>query len=130
MPAAVLAGFFVVELYGSGLSEVGRAGDGGDSGSRLRPHPDGGLHERRSVSQDCRNGVRNVLQPLAPQVVAEGRDLWPPPGGERNLDGLRSGRRAGARRGAGSWSLPQRLSELFLPAARKWAMGRIGSSHL
>src|SRR5579864_4510033 len=60
--------------------------------------------------------------------MAEGRDLGPPAGGERNLDRLRSGRPAGARGSAGAWCVPQRFPELLLSAPRARPLGGIGSA--
>ena len=76
---------------------------------KTRPRPDGRLHERGELPQDGRDRQRGVLQPLAQQAVAQGRDVRPQAGGQGNLDRLRSRRRAAQSGGARPRRVPRRL---------------------
>src|ERR1035438_8903622 len=123
-------GLFCCYSHGSQFLQVGRADPGGRPGLQLRPRPDGRLHERRSFPPHRRNRFRHLLQPFAPEALAQGRDVGPPSHRERNLDRLRPGLLAGARRAARPRRLPQRLRELLLPPPRKRPVGGIRAARL
>ena len=82
-----------------------------------------GFMNEEAFRRDGGNGLRHVLQPLQKQAVAEGRDLRAPPGGQGDLDRLRSGHPARARGGAGTGGVPRGLSELLFPHAQRRRVG-------
>src|ERR1035438_7349925 len=108
-PAAKTAGFFCTcaryRYHESRFRKVRRPHHRCHPGPCQRTRPHGRLHERSGLSPNRRNRLCPLLEPLPPQIVAQGRKLRPSPGGQGDLHRLRP--RCRARQGGGA--RPRRL---------------------
>src|SRR5450759_1674070 len=116
---------------GHGLARQGKLGcerprAGDRAGGAHRQGADVRLDEPRGAEADGCQRRSGVLVALAPEIVAQGRGVWPRAEGARAASGLRCGRNITLRGAGRRHRLPHRPAQLFFPEVRGREMGRDG----